>query len=65
MSGFNKFAIIGAGNVGGFIVEELLKQKAAGSVKEIIIVTRPVRLIPLSHPRRFPQSAHKSPHTLT
>ena len=43
MSGFKKFAIIGAGNVGGFIVEELLKQKAAGSIDEISIVSRPVR----------------------
>jgi predicted dinucleotide-utilizing enzyme len=41
MSGFKKFAIVGAGNIGGFIVEELLKQKAAGSVEEIIVVTRP------------------------
>ena len=43
MSGFKNFAIVGAGNVGGFIVEELLKQKAAGSIDEISIVSRPVR----------------------
>ena len=42
MSGFKKFAIVGAGNVGGFIVEELLKQKAAGNIDEISIVSRPV-----------------------
>ncbi|KAH9055456.1 NAD-P-binding protein [Lactarius vividus] len=41
MSGFKKFAIVGAGNVGNFIVEALLKQKAAGAVEEITIVTRP------------------------
>ncbi|KAI9437594.1 NAD-P-binding protein [Lactarius indigo] len=41
MSGFKKFAVVGAGNVGGFIVDELLKQKAAGAIEEIIIVTRP------------------------
>jgi saccharopine dehydrogenase-like NADP-dependent oxidoreductase len=45
MSNFRKFAIVGAGNVGGFIVEELLKQKAAGSIDEITIVSRPVRLV--------------------
>jgi pyrroline-5-carboxylate reductase len=54
MSGFKKFAIVGAGNIGGFIVEELLKQKAAGSVEEIIVVTRPVRLIPLPDPHVAP-----------
>jgi saccharopine dehydrogenase-like NADP-dependent oxidoreductase len=46
MSNFRSFAIIGAGNVGGFIVEELLKQKAAGAIDEITIVSRPVRHVP-------------------
>jgi pyrroline-5-carboxylate reductase len=46
MSGFKKFTIVGAGNVGGFIVEELLKQKAAGSIDEITIITRPVCPVP-------------------
>ncbi|KAI0267015.1 hypothetical protein BC834DRAFT_872160 [Gloeopeniophorella convolvens] len=43
MSGFRTFAVVGAGNVGGFIVEELLKKKAAGAIDEIIIVTRPLQ----------------------
>jgi hypothetical protein len=43
MSGFKNFAVVGSGNVGGFIVEELLKQKAAGSINEISIISRPVR----------------------
>ncbi len=47
MSGFRKFAVVGAGNVGGFIVEELLKQNAAGSIDEISIVSRPVH--PVAH----------------
>ena len=42
MSGFRRFAIVGAGNIGGFIVEELLKQKATGAIDDITIVTRPV-----------------------
>ena len=42
MSGFRKFAIVGAGKVGSFIVEELLKQKATGAIDDITIVTRPV-----------------------
>jgi uncharacterized protein YbjT (DUF2867 family) len=41
MSGFKNFAIVGAGNVGSFVVEELLKQKAAGRINEISIVSRP------------------------
>jgi len=41
MSNFRSFAIIGAGNVGGFIVEELLKQKVTGAIDEITIVSRP------------------------
>lgn len=43
MSNFRNFAITGAGKVGSFIVEELLKQKAAGAIDEITIVSRPVR----------------------
>lgn len=43
MSNFRSFAITGAGKVGSFIVEELLKQKAAGAIDEITIVSRPVR----------------------
>jgi saccharopine dehydrogenase-like NADP-dependent oxidoreductase len=55
MSNFRSFAIIGAGNVGGFIVEELLKQKATGTIDEITIVSRPVRHVAHSsrnHPGR-------------
>ena len=45
MFGFRVFGVVGAGNVGGLIVEELLKQKAAGAINEITIVTHPVRLL--------------------
>ncbi|KAI9457886.1 NAD-P-binding protein [Russula earlei] len=41
MSGYKKFAIVGAGNVGGFIAEELLKKKDAGKIDEVVIVSRP------------------------
>jgi ornithine cyclodeaminase/alanine dehydrogenase-like protein (mu-crystallin family) len=53
MSNFRKFAIVGAGNVGSFIVDELLKQKAAGTIDEISIISRPVRPVtrPSSHLR--------------
>ena len=48
---------MGAGNVGGFIVEELLKQKATGAIEDIVIITRPVCAIaPFSH-SNFPLPA--------
>jgi hypothetical protein len=53
MSGFKKFAIVGAGNIGAFIVEELLKQKTAGAIDDVTIVTRPVSTT--SVPLRFSQ----------
>ncbi|KAI0268518.1 hypothetical protein BGY98DRAFT_1018750 [Russula aff. rugulosa BPL654] len=40
MSGYTNFAVIGAGNFGNFIIQQLLKDKAAGTVKEIDILTR-------------------------
>ena len=43
MSGYTKFAVVGAGRVGNCIVQELLKEKAAGTVKEVAILTRQVR----------------------
>ena len=43
MSGYTKFAVIGAGRVGNSIVQELLKGKAAGIVKEVIVLTRQVK----------------------
>jgi saccharopine dehydrogenase-like NADP-dependent oxidoreductase len=42
MSNFRRFAIVGAGKVGNFIVDELLKQKAAGAIDDITIISRPV-----------------------
>ena len=63
MSNFRRFAIVGAGNVGGFIVEELLKQKAAGAIDEIIIVSRPVRLVSHRGERDKLTSSHL--HTYT
>jgi saccharopine dehydrogenase-like NADP-dependent oxidoreductase len=43
MSSFRRFAIVGAGKVGNFIIEELLKQKAAGAIDDITIISRLVR----------------------
>jgi hypothetical protein len=43
MSGYTKFAVIGAGRIGNCIVQELLKEKAAGIVKEVAVLTRQVK----------------------
>ena len=43
MSGYTKFAIVGVGRIGNCILQELLKEKAAGIVKEATVLTRQVR----------------------
>lgn len=47
MSNFRRFAIVGAGKVGNFIIEELLRQKAAGAIDDVTIISRVVR--PIAH----------------
>ena len=42
MSGHTKFAVVGAGSIGSYIIQQLLKEKAAGIVKEVIVLTRQV-----------------------
>ena len=41
MSGFKNFAVVGAGEIGGFIIRQLLTEKAAGTVNDIVVLTRP------------------------
>jgi len=40
MSGYTKFVVVGSGGLGSFIIEQLLKDKAAGAVKEVVVLTR-------------------------
>jgi len=40
MSRYTNFAVVGAGALGIYIVQELLKSKAAGIVKEVVVLTR-------------------------
>ncbi|KAH9966017.1 NAD-P-binding protein [Russula dissimulans] len=40
MSGFKNFAIVGAGLTGRFIVQQFLKEKSAGTVNEVVVLTR-------------------------
>jgi pyrroline-5-carboxylate reductase len=42
MSGYKNFAVVGAGNTGSLIVRQLLKDKAAGTVNEVVVLTREV-----------------------
>ncbi|KAI0034832.1 NAD-P-binding protein [Vararia minispora EC-137] len=41
MSGYNNFAVIGAGNVGKIIAEALLKARSNNSVNQVLVFTRP------------------------
>jgi hypothetical protein len=42
MSGYPNFAVAGAGNIGSYIVQQLLKDKAAGIIKEVVVLSRQV-----------------------
>ena len=44
MTGYKNFALVGAGLIGGFITDDLLKAKSGGRVDRIIILSRPVSL---------------------
>ncbi|KZV68772.1 NAD-P-binding protein [Peniophora sp. CONT] len=41
MSGYKNFAVVGAGNIGALIIEELLNAKSTGSVDKVVILSRP------------------------
>ena len=43
MSGYKNFAVVGAGQMGSFLVRQLITDKAAGTVNEVVVLTRQVR----------------------
>ena len=43
MSGYKNFAVVGAGTIGKYIVQQLLKDKAAGIVNDVVVLTREVK----------------------
>jgi predicted dinucleotide-utilizing enzyme len=45
MSGYKNFAIVGAGVTGRFIVRQLSKDKVAGTIDQVIVLTRQVRSV--------------------
>jgi saccharopine dehydrogenase-like NADP-dependent oxidoreductase len=42
MSGYKNFAVVGAGRIGSFIIRQLLTDKAAGTVNDVVVLTREV-----------------------
>ncbi|KAI9443635.1 hypothetical protein H4582DRAFT_1926444 [Lactarius indigo] len=40
MSGYKNFAVVGAGEIGSFIICQLLTDKAAGTVNDVVVLTR-------------------------
>jgi len=40
MSGYKNFAVIGAGDIGSFIVRQLITYQAAGTIKNVVVLTR-------------------------
>ena len=40
MSGYKNFAVVGAGVIGSFIIHQLLTEKAAGTVDNVVVLTR-------------------------
>ena len=47
MSGYKNFGIVGGGVTGSFIVRQFLKDKAAGTIKEVVVLTRLVSIVAL------------------
>lgn len=47
MSSYKSFAVLGAGNLGKLIVEELLRAKAAGGISTVLVVSRSAGLPPM------------------
>ncbi|VDB83215.1 unnamed protein product [Peniophora sp. CBMAI 1063] len=41
MSGYKNFAVVGAGNIGAPIIEELLNGKSTGKVDKVVVLSRP------------------------
>ena len=43
MSGYTNLAVAGAGNIGSYIVQQLLKDKADGIIEKIFVLSRQVK----------------------
>ncbi len=43
MSGYTNFAVAGAGTISSYIVQQLLEDKAAGIIREVVVLSRQVK----------------------
>jgi hypothetical protein len=39
MTGYKNFAVVGAGEIGGFIIHQLLVDKVAGIINNVVVLT--------------------------
>jgi pyrroline-5-carboxylate reductase len=44
MSGYKNFAVVGAGQMGSYLIRQLITDKAAGIVNEVVVLTRQASL---------------------
>ena len=44
MSGYKNFAVVGAGEIGSFIIRQLLTEKDAGTIDNVVVLTRQASL---------------------
>ncbi len=51
MSGYKNFAVVGAGTIGSFIIRQLLADKAAGAINDVVVLTRQASLASTSDVR--------------
>ena len=40
MSGYKNFAVVGAGEIGSFIIRQLISDQAAGTINDVVVLTR-------------------------
>jgi saccharopine dehydrogenase-like NADP-dependent oxidoreductase len=40
MSGYKNFAVVGAGQIGSYLIRQLITDKAAGTVNDVVVLTR-------------------------
>lgn len=64
MSGYKSFAISGLGNLGIYIAQDLLKERRAGNVTDILLLTRAVRICVFVRNSQADISTPRAPPTL-
>ena len=48
MSGYKNFAVVGAGQLGNYLIRQLITDKAAGTVNDVVVLTRKASFISAS-----------------